>query len=150
MHTTLTLIIVAIISFVVATITYNWLNGNAIERMRESCSKMWTRIQKAEAKIDRENRQTHQEFHRMAQGVTDTRSIFTTLTGYVGIDFNSKTKQIVATNKKGEHFLLDTNFLPAKMIPLKLRKVTKESANLATLDYKGQVFEYKKPVDTDF
>lgn len=150
MHTTLTLFIVALVTFIVTVITFQWLEGNAVERMRESCSKMWTRIQKAEAKIDRENRQTHQEFHLMASGITDTRSIFTTLTGYVGIDFNSKTKQIIATNKKGEHFLLDTNFLPAKMIPLKLRKVTKESVGLATLDYKGQVFEYKKPVDTDF
>lgn len=147
MSTILIIIISAVISIVVSFLVFSLLALDG-EELNTKFSKVWARIQRAEALADREYRFAHKELERMAKGITETRSIMTTISGFKSMDYNKKHNHIVATNTKDERFLLDLNHIPAVMTPLKLQ--SKKDAGLQIIKYKGLVLEYKKPVSTDF
>lgn len=148
MHTTLTLFIVALVTFIVTVITFQWLEGNAVERMRESCAKMWTRIQKAEGLADKDRRFFDGEFARLSKGLTETRKTISALTGMVSMDYSERENHIIAINAKGAYFLIDLKQEIPTLISLK--KSNKIKDDMITVRYKDCDLEYKKPVDTDF
>ena len=138
----------AVIAVVVSYIV-NVIMLPSEDELAEKFSKLWSRIQKIESLADKDRKFFDGEFTRFAKGLTQTRSVMTTLTGYKSLDVNDKKNHIVAVNNKNQYFLLDLNFCPAKMIPMKIKTNNKDS-DLEEVNIHGITLEYKKPVDTDF
>lgn len=143
-----TIIICAVVSAIVSTIVY-FLLATDEDILQDKFSKLWSRVQKGESKLDRLAREMDRQMESAISDIYETRQVFTSITGYAHMDKNSKTNDIIAEHKDGSLDLILLDTIPATIIPLKEKKLTKDSG-MATIKFEGRVYEYKKPVSTEF
>lgn len=120
------------------------------EVIQDKFSKLWSRVQKGESKLDRLAREMDRQIESAISDIYETRQVFTSITGYAHMDKNSKTNDIIAERKDGSFDLICLDTIPASIIPLKEKKQIDKKNDMATVKFEGRVFEYKKLVSTEF
>ena len=120
------------------------------EIINDKFSKLWSRVQKNESKLDRLARSQEAQSEQLTSDIYETRQVFTSITGYAHMDKNNKTNDIIAERKDGSYDLICLDTIPASIIPLKEKKQLEKKNDMATVKFEGRVFEYKKPVSMEF
>lgn len=120
------------------------------EVIQDKFSKIWSRVQKNESRLDRLARSQEVQAEQLTSDIYETRQVFTSITGYAHMDKNNKTNDIIAERKDGSFYIICLDTIPASIIPLKEKKQIDKKNDMATVKFEGRVFEYKKPVSTEF
>lgn len=147
--TILTTILISLFVSILVSIIIYLIMATDEDIINDKFSKLWSRVQKNESKLDRLAREMDRQIESAMSDIYETRQVFTSITGYAHMDKNSKTNDIIAEHKDGSLDLILLDTIPATIIPLKEKKLTKDSG-MATIKFEGRVYEYKKPVSTEF
>lgn len=144
-----TIAICAIVSVVVSTAVFYLLSTDEVF-LDNKFSKLWSRVQKADSKVDRISRDVsalEDDIHFHEHRLDDRYRAESHMMSILGIDemhFNDIDQQTLITYKTGKKDLINWNDMKI-FIPLK-----EVSTNKAVIDFKGRAYSYNKPVSTEF
>lgn len=147
--TILTTILISLFVSILVSIIIYLIMATDEEVIQDKFSKLWSRVQKNESRLDFIAKEMNRQIAKAIEDIYETRQVFTSITGYAHMDKNNKTNDIIAERKDGSFDLICLDTIPASIIPLKEKKLTKDSG-MATIKFEGKVYEYKKPVSTEF